>query len=51
MGAGEISFSINQEQKGGICPFDKRRSLSMSGGKGYECPEGHKLISMKTWRT
>jgi hypothetical protein len=41
MGAGEISFSINPEKKGGFSLFRKRSSPAMFGAKGYECPEGH----------
>jgi hypothetical protein len=44
VGHGKSPFDINQEQKGGFMP-------SMFGGKGFACPEGHKLISMETWRT
>ena len=44
-------FDINQEQKGGIRLFGKRKMPSMSGGKGYECPEDRELISRITWRT
>jgi len=50
VGHGKSLFDINPEDKGGIRPFDKRRSPSLFGGTGYKCPEGHKLISMKTWR-
>jgi hypothetical protein len=52
-GAGESSFAINQEQKGKFSLFRKmkRSSLAMFGDKEFTCPEGHKLISMKTWRT
>ncbi len=44
-------LDINQEQKGGFRLLNKRKIPSMFGGRGYECPEGHKLISMETWRT
>jgi hypothetical protein len=29
----------------------KRKPPTMYGGKAYECPEGHSLISMITWKT
>ena len=29
----------------------RRRNPAMHGGKGYQCPEGHELIAMITWRT
>ena len=48
IGAGEISFIINQEQKGGFSLFGNRKMPSMSGGKGYECREGNELISIIT---
>ena len=51
VGHGKSPLDINQEQKGGFRLFNKRKMPSMFGGKGYECPEGHKLISMETWRT
>jgi len=51
IGYGKSPFDIKQEQKGGFSLFNKRRMPSLFGGKGYECPEGHKLISMETWKT
>ena len=51
IGHGKSPFDINQEQKGGFSLFGKRKNPSMFGGKRFTCPEGHKLISMETWRT
>ena len=51
VGHGKSPFDINQEQKGGIWLFEKRKNPSMFGGKGYKCPAGHALISMETWKT
>ena len=52
IGAGENLFNINIGKKGGIKNIRCRnKQPSMFGGKGYECPEGHELISMITWRT
>lgn len=51
IGHGKRPFNINQEQKGGIQLFEKRKMPSLFGGKGYKCPAGHTLISMETWRT
>jgi hypothetical protein len=51
VGHGKSPFDINQEQKGGIRLFEKRKMPSLFGGKGYACPEGHKLISMEIWKT
>ena len=54
LGHGESPFKINLNQKkGGIGRlFARKQKLpGMFGGKGYECPEGHELIAMVTWRT
>ena len=51
IGHGISPFSINQKQKGGIRVFEKRKNPSMFGGQGFECSEGHTLISMETWKT
>ena len=51
VGHGKSPFDTNQEQKGEFSLFEKKKMSSMFGGKGYECPEGHKLISMETWKT
>ena len=51
IGHGISPFDINQQQKGGLRQFGKRKNPSLFGGKGYKCPAGHKLISMETWRT
>ena len=49
VGHGKTPFS----KKGGIKNlFSKKRKMpGMFGGTGYECPEGHELIAMVTWRT
>ena len=31
--------------------FGKKQRSPLFGGKGYQCPEGHELISLVTWRT
>ncbi len=51
VGHGKGPFNTNQKQKGGFCLFGKRKNPSMFGGRGFTCPEGHKLISMETWKT
>jgi len=53
VGHGKTPFSVNIKMKGGIKNlFRKRPKLpGMFGGKGYACPEGHKLIALITWRT
>lgn len=52
IGHGETPFSVNLKGKGGIKRlFGKKQNPPMFGGKGYECPVGHELISIITWRT
>ena len=53
LGQGKSPFSINSKEKGGIKNVFKRKQKvpGMSGGRGYDCPKGHNLISMITWRT
>ena len=53
VGHGKSPFSINSKEKGGIKKLfgSKQKPPGMSGGRGYECPKGHNLISMITWRT
>jgi hypothetical protein len=48
VGHGRSPFEVNMGKKGGI---KSQKQPSMLGGKGYECPGGHELISMITWRT
>jgi hypothetical protein len=28
-----------------------KERLPLFGGRGYQCPEGHELIALVTWRT
>lgn len=52
VGHGESPFSVNV--KGGGCLrklFGRKERLPLFGGKGYQCPEGHALIGLVTWRT
>jgi len=54
VGHGKTPFLINLKEKGGIIKrlFGRKQKLpGMFGGKGYQCPEGHELIAMITWRT
>jgi len=51
VGYGKNPFDIKQEQKGGFSLFRKRKNSSLLGGRKFNCPEDHTLISMKTWRT
>ena len=50
IGQGKSPFAINVKTKGGI-KRPHKKNPSMFGGKGYQCPEGHTLISVETWRT
>ena len=53
VGHGRSPFDVNLKKKGGIkILFTKKQKMpAMFGGNGYQCPEGHELISMITWRT
>ena len=48
------SFSEIKREKRGVFKrlfTKKRKPPTMSGGKGYECPAGHNLISVIDWKT
>ena len=49
---GKSPLSVNIVEKGQIKKLfgKKTKPPGMLGGRGYECPEGHTLISMITWR-
>jgi hypothetical protein len=52
VGHGESPFSVNV--KGGKWLrklFGKKQRLPLFGGEGNQCPEGHELIVLVTWRT
>ena len=54
IGHGSNPFSVNIDQK--RCFFKRffrrnKKLPGMRGGKGYECPQGHELISKITWMT
>jgi len=53
VGHGKTPFSVTIKMKGGIKYLFRRRPRlpGMFGGKGYACPEGHRLITLITWRT
>ena len=53
VGHGKSPLSINSEKKGGIKKLfgKKQKPVGLVGGRGYDCPQGHNLISMITWRT
>ena len=54
IGSGESPVRVKIKRKGGILKriFRRRvRRTGTMGGKGYQCPEGHELISMVTWVT
>jgi len=52
VGHGKSPFDVNPGMKGGEKSlFIQKKRVPMFGGGGYQCPEGHELISMITWRT
>ena len=53
VGHGKSPLSINSKEKGGIKKVlgKKQKPPGMLGGRGYECPNKHDVISMITWRT
>jgi len=53
VGCGQSPFDIKREKKGVIKRLftKKRKPPAMWCGKGYNCPEGHNLISVITWKT
>jgi len=53
VGHGKSPFNVNLKKKGGLRNLftRKQKMPAMFGGKGYQCPEGHELIAMITWRT
>ncbi len=53
VGYGGSPFDIKREKKGVIKRIfaKKRKPPTMCGGSGYECPLGHNLISVITWKT
>ena len=53
VGHGRSPFDLKPELRGCVIKklFGKKQNPPMFGGKGYECPVGHELISIITWRT
>ena len=53
VGYGGSPFGIKIKKKGVIKRLfaKKRKPPTMCGGSGYECPLGHNLISVITWKT
>lgn len=55
IGRGKSPFEITDQSKGGILNnlFERKRikRIGTVGGRGYECPRGHELISVVIWRT
>ena len=49
-GHGTSPFEITIQKKGGI-KGSRKKNPSLFGGTKFQCPEGHTLISMETWRT
>jgi hypothetical protein len=52
VGHGESPFSVDLKGRGiWKRVFGRKLKLPLYGGKGYQCSEGHELISVVTWRT
>jgi hypothetical protein len=53
VGAGENPLKTKVGHPGGMLRrlLRRQRRLPLFGGKGYQCPDGHELISVITWRT
>ena len=52
VGHGESPLSVDVKGRGWLRRlFRKKKRLPLFGGKGYQCPEGHELIGLVTWRT
>ena len=53
VGCGGSPFDIKREKIGLIKRLftKKRKPPTMWGGKGYDCPAGHNLISVINWKT
>ena len=52
VGHGESPLSVDVKGRGlWKSIFGKKARLPLFGGKRYQCPEGHELISVVTWRT
>jgi hypothetical protein len=52
VGHGETPLSVKVKGKGWLRRiFGKKERLPLFGGTGYQCPEGHELIALLTWRT
>lgn len=51
VGHGRSPFDVNLKKKGGIRNLFTKKMPAMFGGRGYACPESHKLISIITWQT
>ena len=52
VGHGKSPFDVKFSRKWRVKNLFRRPKLpGMFGGKGYECPVGHELIAIITWRT
>jgi len=53
VGSGESPLDIQREKKRVFSRlFSKKcKPPTMYGGRGYECPEGHNLLTVITWKT
>jgi hypothetical protein len=52
VGHGESPFSVSVKGSGLRRKlFGRKERLPLFGGRGYQCPEGHELIALVTWKT
>jgi len=52
VGHGESPFSVDVKGRGWLRKlFRKTQRLPLFGGKVYQCPVGHEVIGVVTWRT
>jgi len=53
VGFGGSPLDIQREKKSVLKRIfaKKRKPPTMYGGRGYECPEGHNLLTVLTWKT
>jgi hypothetical protein len=53
VGSGGSPLDIQREKKSVFSRLCSKRCKppTMHGGRGYECPEGHNLLTVITWKT
>jgi hypothetical protein len=53
VGAGENPLKVEVGYRESLLKrlFGRQKRMPLFGGTGYQCPEGHELIGLVTWRT